>query len=60
MTPIIVIMAHTKSTKNTEVYSGEGSVIPTLYIQKSAFKDVVPEEISVRIEQTEIFTGEKE
>lgn len=51
-----VLMQHVKQTKNTYVYEGfdESSkeIIPTLYINKSAFKDKAPPQF-INVEITE-------
>lgn len=48
-------MKYVKSTKNTHVYindSGDAAV-PSLYIQKAAFKGSTPDSITVTIEDTD-------
>jgi hypothetical protein len=45
-------MTKKKTTKNTVVYSAEGTAIPTLYIQKSGL-DGEPETIQVEIKVLE-------
>ena len=52
-----VVMKHSKSTKNTEMYEevieyGEQAFLGTQYIQKAAFKDdgKYPEEITIKVE----------
>jgi len=56
---MIVLMKHKKDTKNTHVYeevesNGNGdSIIPSLYIRKSAFPGNPPKAITVTVEPSD-------